>query len=102
MHQDDFAFPDGERDWEALGLMPIGIVRRGEGDDWRALALDDQRVAFMVDGNEATPLDREEVGPAIFQVGWRFHHVHYDVDSGKEISADVRQNGPWLGIGVDF
>lgn len=67
MHQDNFAFPDGDRDWEGMGLMPIGIVRRDEDDDWHALALDDRRGAFMVDGDKATPLDREEVGPAIFQ-----------------------------------
>ncbi len=67
MHQDNFAFPDGDRDWHRMGLKPIGIVRKGKEDEWLPLAVDDRRIAFTVDGDEVTPLDKELAGPAIFQ-----------------------------------
>jgi hypothetical protein len=40
------------------------------------------------------------IGPVSLQLGWRFHQVRYDLDPNTE--ADISQNGPWVGVGMDF
>ncbi|NEU13499.1 hypothetical protein G3T14_15360 [Methylobacterium sp. BTF04] len=68
MHRDHPQFPDGDRDWKALGLVPIGIVRDGE-DDWQALAIDGKRRLFSLgaEADEAVLLDREALGPLVYE-----------------------------------
>lgn len=67
LHSGSTDFPDGDRDWEKMGLTPIGIVRQGNDDQWLALAVDNGRTAYTLDRDWPAPLDKHIAGPAIFQ-----------------------------------
>ena len=42
------------------------------------------------------------IGPAFFQLGWRYDDINFSSSSGGGYSADIQSSGPFVAAGVDF